>query len=557
MSAFGVIIIGSGFGGAVTAARLGQHLSSSGQGQHKVLLLDKGNDLSGRFDPSSNGGPINAEGNRFQHSLQPNYLNEIGEIFSDRGPGLGATGPTMNVLAGKGLGGGSLLYDGVSLRAPAVIFEQARRSRRLWPSAYSRSTLAPYYLRVEAELKVHRMAWTDEHVPHWQLTTKRDYVFAEGCRAIGASAAPLKIADDQDANEGWWNQGQRFAGRQDLSKNYLELARQSSVEFRTGHVVERIVPTGSGYVVIGVDRRGGQQVPFEYECRALVVAAGAISSTALLMRSQDDFVGDRVLDVGHETRGRAVLGKHLSGNGDYGVSGIVGPDVLPVEGHKGKPMSSFCPSFWPEHKFIIIPFYAAPLYLALGQVSSVNRPEFPQATGRSSTDIAPGDGDHPERHWGREYKDLLRQFGDRMLTMGCLALDEGEGEISVDDDDVQVRWQHTATSTEARWSTAVEKMQSIYQALGGEMYLDPYRRNGTVNTSHPLGGCRMAEEATEGIVDPHGECFTNPNLFVVDGAIVPSSLGVNPSLTIAAVAERICERLIAGDGTRSLAERLA
>ena len=75
-------------------------------------------------------------------------------------------------------------------------------------------------------------------------------------------------------------------------------------------------------------------------------------------------------------------------------------------------------------------------------------------------------------------------------------------------------------------------------------------------TVHPLGGCPMAEQRTDGIVDAHGECFNNPNLFIVDGAIIPSSLVANPSLTIAAVAESIAERLIRGDGTRPLSERL-
>src|SRR5688572_24359585 len=100
-------------------------------------------------------------------------------------------------------------------------------------------------------------------------------------------------------------------------------------------------------------------------------------------------------------------------------------------------------------------------------------------------------------------------------------------------------------------------MRRIYEALGGEMFLDSYRKDGTVNTSHPLGGCRMAEDAMQGVVDPNGECFGNRSLFVADGSILPSSLCANPSLTIAAVAESIADRLITGTGMASLASRLA
>jgi cholesterol oxidase len=78
-----------------------------------------------------------------------------------------------------------------------------------------------------------------------------------------------------------------------------------------------------------------------------------------------------------------------------------------------------------------------------------------------------------------------------------------------------------------------------------------------VNTAHPLGGCAMSDDPTVGVVDANGEVRGLANLFVIDGAIIPSALGVNPSLTIAAVAERIADVLINGTGTTSLAARLA
>ena len=68
----------------------------------------------------------------------------------------------------------------------------------------------------------------------------------------------------------------------------------------------------------------------------------------------------------------------------------------------------------------------------------------------------------------------------------------------------------------------------------------------------------MTERAEgAGVVDPFGESLRNRNLFVVDAAVIPSALGVNPSLTIAAVAERIAESIVRGQGTEALASRLA
>ncbi|GAC1365017.1 MAG: hypothetical protein NVSMB47_16470 [Polyangiales bacterium] len=555
-----VVIVGSGFGGAVIAARLGAAVraasGSAGSGDGRVLVLERGDDLTGDFDPRSDGDAPNAQGNRFRQSLSPEYTAKVTELHTDPVGAWRAGVSSMNVVAGRGLGGGSNVYDGVSLRAPTESFEQTRDGARLWPRSYTRAALDPWYAIVEARLSGHRLAWTDRDAPHGQRATTRDLVFAEGCRRIGATATPLKVADDRDANEGWWNQGQRFQGRQGLAKNYLLDAKGAGVELWTGCDVDTIAPasSGGGWVVTGTDRRGGVHRRFEIECKVLVVAAGAVASSALLLRSRDGFVGDRSLDRS------GALGKRLSANGDYGVTGVVGKDFeLAVEGHKGKPMSSFSPSFWPRHRFILIPFYAAPLYLALGQPSTLLHADDPRAVGRGSTQIARGADGRVERDWGLAYKQRLKTFGPRMLTMGCLALDDGEGEIEVRDDaTTRLAWRTTSATTEARWTAALVAMRGIYEALGGELYLDAYRAQGTVNTAHPLGGCRMGDPGgpNAGVVDALGEVHGNPNLFVVDGAVIPTALGVNPSLTIAAVAESIADRLIRGDGTASLAERL-
>jgi cholesterol oxidase len=66
-------------------------------------------------------------------------------------------------------------------------------------------------------------------------------------------------------------------------------------------------------------------------------------------------------------------------------------------------------------------------------------------------------------------------------------------------------------------------------------------------TPHPLGGCRLGQSAADGVVAHNGEVFGHRNIFVADGAIVPEAIGLNPSRTIAALAERVAS-LIAADG---------
>jgi cholesterol oxidase len=67
-------------------------------------------------------------------------------------------------------------------------------------------------------------------------------------------------------------------------------------------------------------------------------------------------------------------------------------------------------------------------------------------------------------------------------------------------------------------------------------------------TVHPLGGCPMSEDPADGVVDAHGRVYGHPGLHVSDGAIVPTALGVNPSETIAALAERNVEQLVRAGG---------
>jgi choline dehydrogenase-like flavoprotein len=66
-----------------------------------------------------------------------------------------------------------------------------------------------------------------------------------------------------------------------------------------------------------------------------------------------------------------------------------------------------------------------------------------------------------------------------------------------------------------------------------------------VYCAHPLGGCRMADSADLGVVDDSGAVYGYEGLYCIDGSIVPTSLGVNPSLTISALTERCAERLVA------------
>jgi cholesterol oxidase len=93
----------------------------------------------------------------------------------------------------------------------------------------------------------------------------------------------------------------------------------------------------------------------------------------------------------------------------------------------------------------------------------------------------------------------------------------------------------------------VSMQETLAKATGGRPVVSPLWTfgNGLV-TPHPLGGCKMGTSAKNGVVDHRGEVFGYKGLYVADGAIVPTALGVNPSRTIGALAERISSLIVAG-----------
>jgi len=89
--------------------------------------------------------------------------------------------------------------------------------------------------------------------------------------------------------------------------------------------------------------------------------------------------------------------------------------------------------------------------------------------------------------------------------------------------------------------TAIINMHKLLSAATGGKPQVPLFWTAFKNliTPHPLGGCNMGVDVTSGVVDHSGQVFGYPNLFVADGAIIPEAIGLNPSRTIAALAERI------------------
>jgi cholesterol oxidase len=111
-----------------------------------------------------------------------------------------------------------------------------------------------------------------------------------------------------------------------------------------------------------------------------------------------------------------------------------------------------------------------------------------------------------------------------------------------DDGDLDVDWNMAES---ASYFDRVRKvMRDIAAAVGGRFEDDPVWYLSRSITIHPLGGCPMGRSKDEGVVDAvSGEVFGFPGLHIADGSIMPGPVGANPSLTIAALADRFAERI--------------
>lgn len=527
MERFDVIVIGSGFGGAVMACRLAQ------QGR-RVLVLERGR----RWRPDEY--PSVSNDNWFWRESSPEKHHGWIDLrlFGD-----------MSVAAGCGVGGGSLIYANVSIEAGPEAFAQH------WPREITPAVLKPYYERVAAILKPAR-------IPGKQWT-RRTHLMQDAAARLGEAqrfrTVPQAITFDPEwtyeqddphnpaRSKNWINEfgmeqgtcihcgncdiGCAVQAKNTLDLNYIPLAEKSGAEVRPMHHVRNIAPddSGAGYRVRFRDlaaRRDG-----EVFARNVVVAAGSIGSSELLLRCRDR---DRTLP-GLSPR----LGHRWSANGDFVTPAFYrGREISPTRG----PTISSCIDFRDGG--------------VDGQSVFVEDGGFPDLLGNLLLPLS--------RTWlGRRQ---IRRMG--LLPGGLAAAirnrdplehvmpwfgqshDLSNGELYLGrpwyapwrSDVLKMRWNYRPNAAVMQAISALHHRLS--GVTGGVPVTPPtWSLLHHLITPHPLGGCVMGESADDGVVDHAGAVFGYPGLYIADGSTIPTSLGTNPSRTIAALAERAAEHV--------------
>ena len=559
---YDAIIVGSGFGGSVMAYRLAE-------AGLRVCLLERGKAYPPNSFPRS------------PYAMRKNFwdpsegMHGMFNLWSFKG---------LGGIVSAGLGGGSLIYANVLLRKDEKTFVQEDLHGggfEYWP--VTRDDLDPHYDTVERMMGVQR--YPVEHEPYASTPKTRAMRFA--AERLGRSAdwqlPPLAVTFGNPGEPpvpgepireehpnlhgrtrltcrlcGECDIGCNYGSKNTLDYTYLSAAKREGAELRTRADVKSFWPAdGGGFVVQYVDHsdtREGERPEVSSEllprvtltADRLVLAAGTFGTTWLLLKNRR-----------HVPALSEQLGTRFCGNGDLlgflkksmdSSSGKRVPRVL--DGGRGPVITSALHFRGQEEGGTGRGYYvedAGYPEFVNWLVESANQLALLSRGARLASRILKGwVGLTRDTDVSAEIAQVLGDCTGSATSLPLLAMgrDIPDGRMRLTEDGMlDIDW--TVKGSSAYFRRVKESMEDIAGALEAKMVHNPLSYFSRVITVHPLGGCPMGRAPEEGVVDAHGQAFHYPGLYVADGAVMPGPIGPNPSLTIAALADRFADHLLA------------
>jgi cholesterol oxidase len=512
---YDAIVVGSGFGGGIAACRLAE-------AGLRVAVLERGRRFAATDFPAT---PAQAPAALWHPTLNPHGLFDL-RLMRD-----------LSVVTAAGVGGGSLVYANVQLRTPADVFQSG------WPRAIDRTALDTYYDRTEEALLPMQ---TPPGLP------KMDAFAAAGQR-IGKQAERLPLAVNFEGerdhpfsgihqkpceNLGRCDSGCPIHAKNTIDITYVARAEQRGAQVHPLHEVQRLQAPGRagamwniGFRDLERRRSGTVQAP------TVVLAAGTLGSTRLLLKNR-----------AHLPHLGPALGSRFSGNGD-----ALGAAFDSRTSEIGSPRTDFGPSmtsvldYTAEHGFLLADGGLPSTFGGLLEiVRAVDRIHGWRTLLLRAKRLAAHLGFSDQHITHRHLRPLPpeRPIDDSLVFL-MIGRDAADGQMRLTPllKCFDIRWSRRGSET---LFTAMKQVAyELARGVGAEPFfaLDTWPLSAYI-TVHPLGGCPMADDPALGVVDDAGKVYGYEGLHVLDGSIVPTALGVNPSKTIAALAERGVERLI-------------
>ncbi|MEM9028417.1 MAG: GMC oxidoreductase [Pseudomonadota bacterium] len=517
---YDVVVVGSGYGGGVSAARLAR-------AGRRVAVLERGKEFpTGQFPQ------------RF-----PDVRSELRVSGSKISTGSESAlydirlGDDMHVLVGCGLGGGSLVNAGVSLRPDARVFADP-----VWPGQIRQDpTLDEGYARAARWIAPAQDPIAHEHTKFESLRVASAALgtppvapnvavsFTDRVNAAGVAQSACTRCGDCCG-------GCNVGAKNTVALTYLpEAVRHGAVcftEIKVTHVAREV--DGRWRVVLSRSdaKRGDTELPESVTADVVVLAAGSLGSTEILLRSREHGLplSDR-------------LGARFSANGDiiaFGYGANLPVNAIGV-GHPAKgDLGPVGAAVSGQIEIDDADDLANELRIQEGVLPSALAPVLPVMfvpNGRLLGAL--------QSLINGVYKGPLAS----LQTFFAVSHDSASGCMVLDDNRLRIAWPDA--QQEPVYQRLDNMLSQLVAEVGGSYVKNPLA--GSVMghqpaTAHPLGGCAMAADSGGGVVNHACQVFdtsagrdensVHRGLYVVDGSVVPRSLGVNPLLTITALAER-------------------
>ncbi len=482
-----VVVVGSGGGGAVMA----YELAAAGK---SVIVLE-----AGPYVPST--------------EFTERYADMFSRLYADHG-GQTNTTADLAILQGRCVGGSTVVNGAVCFRTPANILAEWRRDHGL--TEFTPERLAPYFEKVEKRLSVH----TNE--PHEINENSR--ILERGCEALNYSSKPLARNTKDCSLSGFCLAGCASDRKQSMLVTYIPWAIAKGAQVFADTTADRILTENGRAVGVEGEMRdpesGALKATVRVRAKAVVLAAGAVQTPILL---QKNGLADSSGQVGRNFACHPSLGFFA-----------LFPEK--VYGYRGATLGSYCDEFEAPEKggFILEGGTAGADFIAM---------------------LAPA--------FGRENLDVMKRFA-HIAGMVSLIHDRNVGRVkwtgkkkeiqyAIDPADQPTIRQCMVTASRIFFAAGAEEViLPTYQPLRvrsmdeverivPQLDLGPHRLH--LTSYHPQGTCRMGADPSRSVVRPDGRTHDVPGLWIADASLFPTSIMVNPQISVFALSTWISERL--------------
>ena len=487
-----VCVIGSGAGGAVVAAEL----AAAGR---SVVVLEQGPYWT------------SADFTQREDQMLPRLFEDAGMRQTSDG--------AVTILQGRNVGGSTVHNLCYAFRTPGAIVDFWREEHGL--DGFTREALEPSFRRVEANLRVKPIREDEVNLFNRRIRA--------GAENLGYSAFVTRHNREGCVKAGYCLLGCTYNAKQSMLVTYVPRASDAGARIFADARAERIeVEGGRARRVLGsvVDSAGRVHGSIEVRAKIVVLAAGAVNSPDLLLRS-----------------GLA------NGNGHVGRNLHLHPSVMvagfwdePLHAYRGIPQSYYIDEFMdlerdPRSGTMLMPISGFPV------LTAVSLPGF-----------------------GRRHFALMRDY-DRMGGMLVLLHDQSAGSVANGRDVGRPEIRYALTPHDrrlladgvrhcaevlfaagARRIVATTLPEPLVLERGDDLAALPSEiaaGQAPIASTHPQSTCRMGGDPKSSVVNAFGESHEVPGLFVADMSVFPTSLGAPPQITTAALADRTAHHILA------------